>query len=77
MFLIGRRYTKFQVVLRYTMEIQKLFILLIFSQQLQDYDGIAGVGEIIRPGDIYINKESPINTKDNLAPGAVLPDRFV
>ncbi|MCO5550846.1 hypothetical protein L7F22_004339 [Adiantum nelumboides] len=42
--------------------------------QLQDYDGIAGVGEIIRPGDIYINKESPINTRDNMPNPMAIPD---
>ncbi|KAL3691016.1 hypothetical protein R1sor_004667 [Riccia sorocarpa] len=34
--------------------------------QLQDQDGIAAVGEMIRPGDIYVNKQSPINTRDDV-----------
>eukprot|EP00249_Psilotum_nudum_P005862 c19287_g1_i1 orf=267-2693(+) len=42
--------------------------------QLQDFDGIAGVGEIIRPGDIYINKESPVNTRDNVPNPMTMPD---
>ncbi|EJU00374.1 subunit of DNA dependent RNA-polymerase [Dacryopinax primogenitus] len=28
-------------------------------------DGIAGVGEQLRPGDVYINKQSPANANDN------------
>uniref|UniRef100_A0A5B7BSZ0 DNA-directed RNA polymerase subunit beta n=1 Tax=Davidia involucrata TaxID=16924 RepID=A0A5B7BSZ0_DAVIN len=31
--------------------------------QILDDDGLAAPGEIIRPGDIYINRESPIVTK--------------
>ncbi|XP_010043725.2 DNA-directed RNA polymerase III subunit 2 [Eucalyptus grandis] len=33
--------------------------------QILDNDGIAAPGEIIRPNDVYINKESPIITKGN------------
>lgn len=50
--------------------------LSTFGGQLQDFDGIAGVGEIIRPGDIYINKESPLNTKDNVPNPSAIPDRY-
>lgn len=32
-----------------------------------DHDGIAHVGEVIQPGDIYVNKQSPINTRDAIA----------
>ncbi|CUA70973.1 DNA-directed RNA polymerase III subunit C2 [Rhizoctonia solani] len=28
-------------------------------------DGIAGVGERVDPGDVYVNKQSPINANDN------------
>ncbi|GLT95236.1 hypothetical protein SLE2022_129300 [Rubroshorea leprosula] len=33
------------------------------KMQILDDDGLAAPGEIIRPGDIYINKQSPINTR--------------
>ncbi|KAI4340479.1 hypothetical protein MLD38_025309 [Melastoma candidum] len=33
------------------------------KMQILDDDGIAAPGEIIRPNDVYINKESPIMTK--------------
>jgi DNA-directed RNA polymerase III subunit RPC2 len=42
--------------------------------QIQDRDGIAAVGEMIRPGDIYINKQSPINTRDNVMNPQAMPD---
>lgn len=35
--------------------------------KLLDKDGIACVGEVIQPGDVYINKQSPINTRDPVA----------
>lgn len=44
--------------------------------QILDDDGLPAPGEIIRPHDIYINKQSPINTKDNFASPADLPDEF-
>jgi DNA-directed RNA polymerase III subunit RPC2 len=28
-------------------------------------DGIAGVGERVDPGDVYVNKQSPVNANDN------------
>ena len=31
---------------------------------LLDADGVAAVGQLIQPGDIYVNKESPVNTRD-------------
>ena len=31
---------------------------------LLDADGIAAVGQLIQPGDVYVNKESPVNTRD-------------
>eukprot|EP00123_Amoebidium_parasiticum_P016330 comp23392_c4_seq1/m.38764 comp23392_c4_seq1/g.38764 ORF comp23392_c4_seq1/g.38764 comp23392_c4_seq1/m.38764 type:complete len:1167 (-) comp23392_c4_seq1:231-3731(-) len=31
-----------------------------------EQDGIAGVGEPVNPGDVYINKESPVNTQNPL-----------
>ena len=41
--------------------------------KLLDKDGIANVGEVIQPGDIYINRQSPINTRDPIAnPGVPL-----
>jgi DNA-directed RNA polymerase III subunit RPC2 len=42
-----------------------------------DDDGIAAPGEIIRSDDIYINKQSPIDTMELISPNAVLPDRLV
>lgn len=42
--------------------------------QILDADGIASPGEIIRPNDIYINKQSPINTKDTVGRPTELPD---
>ena len=39
-----------------------------------DLDGIVGVGQLVQPGDIFVNKESPLNTRDSSsAPGGV-PD---
>ena len=32
--------------------------------RLLDADGIAAVGEVVRPGDVLLNKQSPTNTKD-------------
>ncbi|KAA8519299.1 hypothetical protein F0562_013555 [Nyssa sinensis] len=42
--------------------------------QILDDDGLAAPGEIIRPGDIYINKESPIVTKGPITSPMGLPD---
>ncbi|KAJ4966765.1 hypothetical protein NE237_018614 [Protea cynaroides] len=42
--------------------------------QILDDDGLAAPGEIIRPQDVYINKESPINSKDGGVPPTGLPD---
>ncbi|KAK4253155.1 hypothetical protein QN277_010759 [Acacia crassicarpa] len=43
--------------------------------QILDDDGLAAPGEIIRPNDIYINKQSPIDTKTlKGASAANLPD---
>ncbi|CAI5930828.1 unnamed protein product [Closterium sp. NIES-64] len=44
--------------------------------QLQDHDGIAAPGEFIRPGDIYVNKQSPSNTRDAILNPMALPDTF-
>jgi DNA-directed RNA polymerase III subunit RPC2 len=32
-------------------------------------DGLAGVGERVDPGDVYINKQSPTNANDNTFTG--------
>lgn len=42
--------------------------------QILDDDGLAAPGEIIKPNDIYINKESPIITKGPLISPVGLPD---
>ncbi|KAF8406488.1 hypothetical protein HHK36_008577 [Tetracentron sinense] len=44
------------------------------KMQILDADGLAAPGEIIRPYDIYINKESPINTKAVITVPMGLPD---
>jgi len=40
-------------------------------------DGLAGVGEQVQPGDVYINKQSPTNANDNTFTGqaAAVPYR--
>ncbi|KAJ8750417.1 hypothetical protein K2173_015556 [Erythroxylum novogranatense] len=43
-------------------------------ERVLDDDGLAAPGEIIRPGDIYINKESPIETRGQLKSAAALAD---
>ncbi|KAK7262597.1 hypothetical protein RJT34_30172 [Clitoria ternatea] len=43
-------------------------------EQILDDDGIAAPGEIIRPNDIYINKQSPIDTRYNAGSAGNLPD---
>ncbi|KAK9129750.1 hypothetical protein Sjap_010237 [Stephania japonica] len=42
--------------------------------QILDDDGLAAPGEIIRPYDIYINKQSPINKEFSVNSPAGLPD---
>eukprot|EP01098_Paradermamoeba_levis_P010664 TRINITY_DN4487_c0_g3_i2.p1 TRINITY_DN4487_c0_g3~~TRINITY_DN4487_c0_g3_i2.p1 ORF type:complete len:1132 (+),score=308.58 TRINITY_DN4487_c0_g3_i2:455-3397(+) len=42
--------------------------------QTLDLDGIGSPGEIIHPGDIYVNKQSPINTLDTLSNPENIPD---
>ncbi|KAJ7949400.1 DNA-directed RNA polymerase subunit beta [Quillaja saponaria] len=43
--------------------------------QILDDDGLASPGEIIRANDIYINKQSPINTRRSIGSSAAsLPD---
>ncbi|XP_024402196.1 DNA-directed RNA polymerase III subunit 2 [Physcomitrium patens] len=49
-------------------------VQVVARQQLQDHDGIAAVGEMIRPGDIYVNKQSPIDTRNNVNNPMALPD---
>eukprot|EP00741_Cyanophora_paradoxa_P012669 tig00020614_g12240.t1 len=44
------------------------------KMQILDDDGICAPGEIIHPGDVYINKQVPMNTSDNLANPDALPD---
>ncbi|EOA12810.1 hypothetical protein CARUB_v10025768mg [Capsella rubella] len=36
------------------------------KMQILDNDGIASPGEIIRPNDVYINKQSPVDTKNKM-----------
>eukprot|EP00898_Chlorokybus_atmophyticus_P001524 jgi/Chlat1/2372/Chrsp17S02643 len=43
---------------------------------LLDRDGIAAVGELIRPGDVYVNKQIPSNTRDPISNPAAMPDSF-
>ncbi|KAJ6677450.1 DNA-DIRECTED RNA polymerase I SUBUNIT 2 [Salix viminalis] len=43
-------------------------------ERVLDDDGLAAPGEIIRHGDIYINKESPIETRGPLKSAAALAD---
>ncbi|OAY53344.1 DNA-directed RNA polymerase III subunit 2 [Manihot esculenta] len=43
-------------------------------ERVLDDDGLAAPGEIIRPGDIYINKESPVETRGQLKSAAALAD---
>ncbi len=42
--------------------------------KLLDQDGVCSVGEVIQPGEIYINKQSPINTRDMVSNPAAMPD---
>ncbi|XP_058110216.1 DNA-directed RNA polymerase III subunit 2 isoform X2 [Magnolia sinica] len=42
--------------------------------QILDADGIAAPGEIIRPNDIYINRQTPINTVATFSNPSELPD---
>ena len=45
--------------------------------QILDDDGLAAPGEIIRPNDIYINKQSPIDTRSKVSSPAGLEDKSV
>lgn len=42
--------------------------------KLLDKDGVCSVGELIQPGEVYINKQSPINTRDMVSNPHALPD---
>lgn len=53
---------------------QKLWGGTRLPVQLLDSDGISAVGEAIRPGDIYVNKQSPSNTRDPVLNPMTLPD---
>ncbi|PSS02904.1 DNA-directed RNA polymerase III subunit 2 like [Actinidia chinensis var. chinensis] len=44
--------------------------------QILDDDGLAAPGEIIRPNDIYINKQSPIDTRSKVSSPAGLEDKY-
>ncbi|KAL5799487.1 hypothetical protein ACOSQ4_032371 [Xanthoceras sorbifolium] len=44
------------------------------NMQILDDDGLAAPGEIIRPNDIYVNKESPLETAGPTKPPAELRD---
>ena len=44
--------------------------------RLLDKDGIAAVGGKILPGDVYVNKQSPSNTRDPLPNPQAMPDEF-
>ena len=44
--------------------------------ELLDGDGIASVGQKIQHGDVYVNKQSPENTRDPVSDPASLPDGF-
>lgn len=48
-----------------------LFNLVLLIQVL-DKDGLAAPGEILRNGDIYINKESPVETRGPLKNASAL-----
>lgn len=54
--------------------IQVIFSCWICHQVLDD-DGLAAPGEIIRPNDIYINKQSPKVTRELVKTGVA--DRSV
>ncbi|KAJ9190530.1 hypothetical protein P3X46_001718 [Hevea brasiliensis] len=43
-------------------------------ERVLDDDGLASPGEIIRPNDIYINKESPVETRGQLKSASALAD---
>ena len=46
------------------------------KHRLLDKDGIAAPGERIMPSDIYVNKQSPSNTRDPLANPQVVPGGY-
>ena len=39
------------------------------KERLLDKDGLCAVGETIAPGDVFINKEIPTNTRDLVGMG--------
>jgi len=41
-----------------------------------DHDGLARVGDALRPGDVYINKATPSDTRDPVPAPAAMPDAF-
>ncbi|KAG4989175.1 hypothetical protein JHK82_031506 [Glycine max] len=47
---------------------------VVHERKILDDDGIAAPGEILRPYDIYINKQSPIDTRTPKIGPANLPD---
>lgn len=51
---------------------------MFLCMQILDDDGIAAPGEIIRPFDIYINKQTPMDTKSGGRShnSVALKDRF-
>ena len=44
------------------------------KERLLQADGLCAVGETITSGDIYINKQSPLNTKDPVPNPQAMPD---
>ena len=43
------------------------FVLQYRKHRLLEEDGLCSPGQIVSPGDTYINKETPINTRDTQA----------
>ncbi|KAJ7536311.1 hypothetical protein O6H91_12G064000 [Diphasiastrum complanatum] len=53
----------------------RIFVLNPLSRsQLLDQDGIAAVGERISDKDVYVNKESPKNVRENVLNPMAMPD---
>lgn len=52
---------------------------MFFCTQILDDDGIAAPGEIIRPHDVYINRQTPIDTKSGSSTSNTvnLKNRFI
>eukprot|EP00899_Mesostigma_viride_P029397 jgi/Mesvir1/9642/Mv12138-RA.1 len=44
--------------------------------KILDRDGIVGVGEMITSGDVFVNKQTPSNTRDPLPNPQGMPDSF-